>query len=543
MVQPLTFTIAQINPVVGYIAYNRDKIIECWKSSAADLVIFPELVLSGYPLEDLVLKPALIKRVNTTISELCAASENFSAAAIITAPLQLDGRIYNGLYLIENGKILHTQTKHHLPNYGVFDEKRVFSSGPLPQPVRFKGRTLGLLICEDLWHPDVVAHLKNQGAEILISPHGSPFEIHKHQKRMDIARARSQETRLPIIFVNQIGGQDELVFDGASFVMKSDGELILQLPQFEECVQNISIPCHPEVQPKELKPLNEILHSAQGDNSIIYKALKLGLKDYVRKNNFSGVLLGLSGGIDSALTAVIAADALGAENVHCVMLPSRFTSQDSLEDAAELAKNLGCSYQIISIEEPFKALEHLIDLKNLAHENSQSRMRGLILMALSNSSGKMLLSTGNKSEMAVGYATLYGDMNGGFNVLKDVYKTQVYALSKWRNTQSHIIPERIITKIPTAELRDNQTDQDSLPPYDVLDAILEGLIEHEMSVNDLIQRGHNKEVILKVWGMLDRAEYKRRQACPGVKITSKALSSRDRRYPITNGFFKSVESC
>jgi NAD+ synthase len=534
MAQPLTLTLAQINPIVGDVDYNRDKIIACWKNSTADLVVFPELVASGYPLEDLVLKPLFLDKIEETIKELCAASKNFGAAAIITAPLLIEGKIYNGLHLIENGRILHTQTKHHLPNYGVFDEKRVFSSGPLPSPIDFRGYRLGLLICEDLWFEDVAAHLKKQEAEILIAPHGSPFEINKHTRRLEIARARASETNLPILFVNQIGGQDELVFDGASFVMDGQGNIVLQMACFEEDIKPLSLPLRsfPLSEGRGIKGEGDPLKK-------IYSALSLGLKDYVIKNNFSGVLLGLSGGIDSAITAVIAADVLGSQNVHCVMLPSRFTGQESLDDAAALAQNLGCPYEIISIEEPFKALENLIDLQGLAHENSQSRLRGLILMALSNASGKMLLSTGNKSEMAVGYATLYGDMNGGFNVLKDIYKTQVYALSKWRNAQGSVIPERIITKIPTAELRENQTDQDSLPPYDVLDDILECLIEGEMSVDEILKRGHDKAVILKVWRMLDRAEYKRRQSCPGVKITTRAFG-RDRRYPITNNFLKNI---
>lgn len=528
MNQPLKLTLAQINPVVGDLRTNCDKILSIWKSAKSDLVIFPELVVCGYPPEDLVLKPLFIKKVKDAIEALCGASKNFSAAAMITCPWEILGKRYNVLHIIEGGKIIYTQAKHHLPNYGVFDEQRVFAPGPLPAPFAFRGHVLGLMICEDLWFSDVAKHLKAGGAEILIVPNGSPYETTKDETRIDIAKARTEETNLPVVYVNQVGGQDELVFDGASFVTNEKGDVIFQAPEFQESIDEITID----------GSIHKIAPPLETEEEL-YEALKLGLRDYIRKNGFPGVLLGLSGGIDSALSAVIAADALGPENVHCVMMPSRFTSQESLDDAKAQAEAIGCSYEVISIEEPFKALEGIMPLSGLAHENSQSRLRGLILMALSNARGHMVLSTGNKSEMAVGYATLYGDMNGGYNVLKDVYKMQVYALSKWRNTKGAAIPENIISKVPTAELRENQTDQDSLPPYDVLDDILECLIERELSHEDIAARGHNMATIVKVWKMLDRAEYKRRQACPGVKITSRAFG-RDRRYPITNGFVKSV---
>jgi NAD+ synthase len=529
MAQPLKLTLAQINPVVGDLEFNRDKILSVWKNSKADLVVFPELAISGYPPEDLVLKPLFLRKIEETVQTLCTISKDFPAAAIITTPWKVSGKTYNALHVIEGGKIIHTQAKHHLPNYGVFDEQRVFAAGAMPEPLDFRGHRIGLLICEDLWFADVAAHLESGGAEILIVANGSPYEMTKDDTRMDIVRARVVETRLPIVYVNQIGGQDELVFDGGSFIINENGAVIFQAEAFVEKIYDVTLD-------GSTLPITSPLR----DEEELYNALCLGLKDYITKNNFPGVLLGLSGGIDSAISAVIAADALGAQNVHCVMLPSRFTSQESLDDAAALAQNLGCPYEIISIEEPLKALEQTLVLKDLAHENSQSRLRGLILMALSNTSGKMVLSTGNKSEMAVGYATLYGDMNGGFNALKDLYKMQVYALSKWRNSKDGVIPERVITKIPTAELRENQTDQDSLPPYDVLDDILECLIEREMSHEDIIKRGHDKQTVLKVWKMLDRAEYKRRQACPGVKVTARAFG-RDRRYPITNGFSKITE--
>lgn len=533
MAKPLTFTLAQINPTVGDLDGNAGKILDVWKSSDDDLVIFPELVVCGYPPEDLILKPNFINAVKDKVESLCEDSKTYQAAALIACPWEIDGKVHNVVHVIHQGKITHTQSKHHLPNYGVFDEERVFSAGPLPQPIDFKGHKIGLMICEDMWYPNVARHLKENGAELLIVPNGSPFETTKDDTRIDYAKARVQETALPLIYVNQIGGQDELVFDGATFALNADGNVAFQGAEFAEATYSLTLEDGILSGDESVPPLS--------DEEELYQALVLGLRDYISKNGFPGVVLGLSGGIDSALTAVIAADALGAENVHCVMMPSPFTSQASLDDAQTVVDALGCPYQSISIDGAMKAFEGSIpDLKGVAHENMQSRTRGLILMALSNSSGNMVLSTGNKSEMAVGYATLYGDMNGGFNALKDLYKMQVYALARWRNTQGQVIPANILSKAPTAELKDNQTDQDSLPPYDVLDDILECLIEHEMDVADIAKRGHDEAVIRRVWQMLDRAEYKRRQACPGVKITAKAFG-RDRRYPITNKFFKNAE--
>ena len=524
MAEGLTFTLAQINPTVGALKANKDAILRAWKSAdeaGRDLVIFPELAVCGYSPEDLVLKSFFLEEIRTTVEALCKDSAAFDCAALISCPWVMDGSTYNAALLIEKGVIKHTQAKHHLPNYGVFDEKRVFAEGPLPDPIEFHGHKLGLMICEDMWHEDVANHLKAQGAEYLISTNASPFFDAIQAERVETARARVQDTGLPLVYVNLVGGQDEVVFDGGSFVMNADGEIIRQLPFFEEAISS---------EDTIAQPLNE------QDN--IYRALTLGLHDYVEKSGFPGVLIGLSGGVDSALAAAIAVDALGADKVHCVMMPSRYTSQDSLDDAAELAKNLGCSFETISIEKAMDAFEDTLpDLYGLAHENMQSRSRGLILMALSNSSGKMVVSTGNKSEMAVGYATLYGDMCGGFNALKDLYKMQVYALCEWRNAQGSIIPERILTKAPTAELRDNQTDQDSLPEYEELDDILECLIEHRMDMSSICARGHDEKTVRKVWTMLDRAEYKRRQAPPGVKVTKRAFG-RERRMPITNSFEK-----
>ena len=540
MAKQLTFTLAQLNPIVGDVDYNSDKIIKTWKEAETDLVVFPELFLSGYPPEDLILKPSFLNTIEDAVSKFVKASEKLNPAALIPCPWRDGGKTFNVVHLIENGQIIATIKKHHLPNYGVFDEARTFTPGPMPNSIPFRGVKLGVMICEDLWFPDVAAHLKKQGAEILIAPHASPFDHHKSQNRHKIAQARVSETDLPLILLNQIGGQDELVFDGASFVMNAKGETVLRMTDFEEATNTIAFPPHPSSPSAQIpSPSRERAGPAKREGEgIIYAALTLGLRDYIQKNNFPGILLGLSGGVDSALAARIAVDAIGADKVHCVMMPSRYTSQDSLDDAATLAKNLGVKYDIIPIEKPVDAFHdilkpHLpVNAPSITFENIQPRARGLILMTLSNAGGKMVLSTGNKSEMAVGYATLYGDMCGGFNILKDVYKTQVYALTKWRNHDA-AIPERIITRAPTAELKDNQTDQDSLPPYEELDAILACLIEQDLGVEETIKAGHNPETVAKVPKMLQQAEYKRRQAPPGVKITSRAFG-RDRRYPITN---------
>jgi len=535
MSRTLKLTLAQLNPIVGALDSNTDKMLDAWAQAESDLVIFPEMSICGYPPEDLVLKPSFIDSIESCVAKLCTTSKDFLAAALISCPWIMNGKAFNVVHLIENGEIKSTQAKYHLPTYGVFDEHRIFTPGPLPTPIDFHEHKLGILICEDMWYPDIATHLKNQGADILIVPNASPYEITKDETRLDIAKPRVSETTLPLIYVNQVGGQDELVFDGGSFVLSEKGDVLFQGAEFKEDIYTISLS-------------ND--HGAWSGNGIesiphpddmeeLYNALVLGLHDYIHKNGFPGVLLGLSGGIDSALSAVIAADAIGAENVHCVMMPSPFTSQDSLDDAAALAKNLGCPYDIISIEKPMDAFENTIpDLKGVAHENMQSRTRGLILMAMSNASGEMVLSTGNKSEVAVGYATLYGDMCGGFNALKALYKMQVYALSEWRNRNGEVIPKRIITKAPTAELKDNQTDQDSLPKYEELDDILECLVEHDMATAEIVKRGHDEATVTRVWKMLDRAEYKRRQAPPGVKITSRAFG-RDRRYPVTNKFLSS----
>lgn len=527
----MRLTLAQINPTVGDLDGNMALIRRVRDSvTDTDLIIFPELVLSGYPPEDLVLKPQFMADVKTCIERLVAESVG-KPAMLVTAPWIEHHKRHNAAFLIDNGQIVARIDKCRLPNYGVFDEKRTFSAGPLPAPVTFKGHKLGILICEDMWSPEVAAHLVSQGADILIVPNGSPFEMNKHDTRLHHARLRIEETSLPLIYVNQVGGQDGLAFDGGSFALNKECALVHHAAFFQEDVTTIDYPY-----------TQTCADGWSEDDGHVYEALTLATRDYVVKNGFdTGVLIGLSGGIDSALVAAIAVDALGADKVHCVMMPSPFTSQDSLDDARECAGKLGVTYEEISIAPMMMAMESAIDeLDGLAHENMQSRARGLILMSLSNQTGRMVLTTGNKSEMACGYATLYGDMCGGFNPLKDVYKTKVYALSRWRNKASAVIPARILTKAPSAELRANQTDQDSLPPYDVLDDILECLIERDMGVMEITERGHAAETVRKVWKMLDLAEYKRRQSAPGVKITSRSFD-RDRRYPITNAYRKTIE--
>ncbi len=524
MIGDLKIALAQINPVVGNIDYNLGLVRKALDDCAdADIVVFPELVVCAYPPEDLVLKKSFVLECMDASKKFIEECKD-TPAFVLTTPWMRGGIIYNAALFVEEGEITGIVYKTNLPNYGVFDEWRVFKPGTLPEPVDFKGHKIGILICEDIWFAEGAKHLKSRGAEIILSPNGSPYSLTKRERRLEIARDRVSDTGLPIYYVNQIGGQDDLVYDGGSFVMDSGGAVVFQAPY---CESYTGLPDMSIAEPT----------LEQG----VYDVLKRGLKDYITKNNFPGVILGMSGGIDSALSAAIAVDALGADKVRCVMLPSPFTSKESFEDAEACCKALGCSYEIISIEETMKAFEETIpNLSGLAHENMQSRTRGVILMSLSNQTGAMVLTTGNKSEMAVGYATLYGDMCGGFNVLKDVYKTHVYELSRYRNTLSSVIPERIITKAPTAELRANQTDQDSLPPYDILDAILDGLVERDLGIADLVVEGFDAQTVKKVNRLLDMAEYKRRQSAPGPKISTRAFN-RERRYPITNGHRFTVE--
>ncbi|HET8728765.1 MAG TPA: NAD+ synthase [Alphaproteobacteria bacterium] len=544
MTDRLAIALAQINPIVGDVRGNVEKIRAARdRATGADLVVTPELSVSGYPPEDLVLKPFFLDSVEEGVRELAVATRD-GPALLVGAPWRQDGLVHNAVLLLDRGEIAATRLKVELPNYGVFDEKRVFAAGPMPGPVNFRGVRLGVPVCEDIWKPDVIECLEESGAELLIVPNASPFEADKMERRINIAVQHVVESGLPFVYLNQVGGQDELVFDGASFVVGRDRQLKVQLPGFEETVVLTRWSRGPDgwdcAEGERIAPPEGL--------DAIYRAMVLGLRDYVGKNRFPGVLIGMSGGIDSALSAAVAVDALGAAKVHCVMMPSPYTSRDSLDDAAECAALLGARLDSVSIEPAMRAFETmLVPLfegrePDITEENIQSRARGMTLMALSNKFGPMVLSTGNKSEMSVGYATLYGDMCGGYSVLKDVYKTTVFALAHWRN-QTHpagalgpagrVIPERIITKPPSAELKPDQTDQDTLPPYDALDDILNCLVEQELGLAEIVARGHAPETVARVWRLLDRAEYKRRQAPPGVKLTRRSFG-RDRRYPITN---------
>ena len=549
MADTLKIALAQINPHEGAITANAERIRRARAEAArlgADLLVTPEFSIAGYPPEDLVRKPAFVAACEEAIADLAAGTADGGPGIVVGGPWRNGELLHNALFLLEGGKVVARRAKHELPNYGVFDDKRVFDAGPVPGPVMFRGVRLGLMICEDWWFPTVCETLVETGAELLVAINGSPFEAEKHQARIDLAVHRVVETGLGFVFLNQVGGQDELVFEGASFVMNPDRSVAHIMPMFAE-----------EVRLTEWRRYGERFVCAPGAIAPplprleqVYGAMQLGLRDYVGKNGFPGVVLGLSGGIDSALSAAVAVDALGADRVRCVMMPSPYTSGESLEDAAECARLLGIRYDTIGIGPAMEAFGAMLAPAfgnrppDITEENIQSRIRGVTLMALSNKFGDMLLTTGNKSEMSTGYATIYGDMAGGYSVLKDVYKTMVFALCRWRNAHvpagalgpaGPVMPERVITKPPSAELRPNQKDQDSLPPYEVLDAILEGLVEGEKSVDALVAEGHDRAVVLRVWKLLDRAEYKRRQAPPGVKITARAFG-RDRRYPITNGF-------
>ena len=552
----LRIAIAQLNPVVGDIAGNLARARAARADAArqgADLVLFTELFIAGYPPEDLVLKPAFVAACERAVDELVADTADGGPGVVVGTPLKRRSGVHNSVVVADGGKALAERYKIDLPNYGEFDEKRVFQPGPdMPGPVNFRGVRLGIPVCEDIWGElGVCETLAESGAEILLVPNGSPYHRGKVDIRHQVAIRQVIETGLPLIYANQLGGQDELVFDGASFAISADKSLAFQMSQFEETLAVTTWKRGggaggPEGWFCEAGPMSKVPEKEEAD----YRACLLGLRDYVNKNGFSSVVLGLSGGIDSAICAALAVDALGEERVRCVMMPYRYTSKDSLEDAEGCARALGCRYDIVPIFEPVEGFLHALSQlfegtgEGITEENLQSRARGTILMAISNKFGAMVVTTGNKSEMSVGYATLYGDMNGGFNPIKDLYKMQVYALSRWRNAHvppsalgpsGEVIPANIIDKAPSAELRENQTDQDSLPPYPVLDDILECLVENEMGVDEIVARGHDAATVRRVEHLLYVAEYKRRQAAPGVKITKKNFG-RDRRYPITNRF-------
>jgi len=545
----INIALVQENPIVGNVEHNYNLILKArndTNSENTDLIVFSELFMSGYPPEDLVLRYSFLDEIDTYLKLLVEETKKPGPAILVGLPVRDKNQIFNSVVLIDNGEIISIQHKCHLPNYDVFDEERIFNKGNLPGPINFRGLKIGVAICEDIWHEDVVECLAETGAELLIVLNGSPYNREKQDLRTNVAMQRVVESGLGLIYVNQIGGQDELVFDGGSFIINPDYSMPVKLPNFVSNIQNTLWTkdndkwlCKTVVQQTDTEELEDI-----------YSACVIGLRDYVQKNRFKEVLIGLSGGIDSAIVSCIAVDALGSENVQCVMLPSKYTSKESLADAIECAQNLGVNPDEISIEKMVDAAEDQLNPffegtnKDITEENIQSRIRAVLLMALSNKFNKLLLTTGNKSEMAVGYATLYGDMSGAFNPIKDVYKTEVYKIAEMRNNTKpefclgpnhEVIPKNIITKAPTAELRDNQTDQDSLPEYDVLDDILYKLIEEEISVKDIIKSGHDKQWVTKIQNLLYISEYKRRQAPPGVKISSKNFG-KDRRYPITNNF-------
>jgi len=545
MTDRLRIAFAQMNQRVGDLDGNAAAMSEMRRRAAtegAELLLCPELQLVGYPPEDLVLKPEFVRRVHEATDRLVETTIEPGPAILVGTIAEENGQNFNVMLLADGGRVLARTVKRELPNYGTFDEKRIFTPGPLPEPIEFKGVKIGVPICEDIWQENVCGHLADAGADMLLVPNGSPYELDKDEIRYRLVRSRALQTGLPIAYLNRVGGQDELVFDGSSFIIHPDGERVVQLCDWNEALLLTDW----QRTPAGWRCTTRETHELDAFPEDVYQAMIVGLRDYVTRNGFPGVILGLSGGIDSALSAAIAVDALGADKVWGIMLPSKYTSEESLEDARECARLLGCRHDVISIAPGVDALsEMLSDMSGLAAENVQARLRMVALMALSNSGGQMLLTTGNKSEMSVGYATLYGDMAGGYSVLKDAYKTTVFALSRWRNENKPegalgpdglVMPARVITKPPTAELRPDQKDEDSLPPYSVLDRILEGLVDKEMSVVEVANAtGEDVALVADIESKLLKAEYKRRQAPPGVKIGNRNFG-RDRRYPISNFF-------
>jgi NAD+ synthase len=543
MVDRLRIAFAQMNQRVGDLEGNAAAMLDMRrKAGEADLILCPELQLIGYPPEDLVLKPEFVRRTMECAERLVDATAEPGPAMLIGTVLNEGGSVYNAMLLADGGRVVGRTLKRELPNYGTFDEKRIFAPGPMPEPIEYKGVKLGVPICEDIWQENVCTHLADAGAEFLLVPNGSPFELDKDETRQHLVRSRALETGLAIAYLNRVGGQDELAFDGSSFVMQPDGETVVQMPDWEESLLITEWARGPDGWRCETRATHE-LDRFPAD---VYRAMTVALRDYVVRNGFPGVILGLSGGIDSALSAAVAVDALGPDKVRAVMLPSKYTSEESLEDARECARLLGCRHDVVPIVPAVAAVDEMLpDLSGAAAENVQARLRMVALMALSNAHGQMVLTTGNKSEMSVGYATLYGDMAGGYSVLKDAYKSTVFALSRWRNAnrpdgalgpEGPVMPARVISKPPSAELRPDQKDEDSLPPYSVLDRILEGLVDKEMSVTEVaLATGEDIALIADIESKLLKAEYKRRQAPPGVKIGNRNFG-RDRRYPISNFF-------
>ena len=534
--------IGQLNFTVGDIQGNTDKIIKAIKKAnndyKADIIIFPELSISSYPPEDLLLRPAFNEAINIALDKIKISTENIHV--ILGYPLRKEGKLYNACSLIHNKEIKKTYAKQYLPNYGVFDEKRYFTPGDdSPCLFEINGVTAALSICEDIWVSKSTEDAAAANAKILFNINASPYDKNKVFEREKLISKRAVQSGMHIVYVNLIGGQDELVFDGNSMVFDSNGNTIFRTAEFKEGL----FEAHVDIKSPKITQQIKTNGSNLINEESIYNALVLGVRDYVRKNNFKGVIIGLSGGIDSALTLCIAVDALGSKNVEALIMPSRYTAKMSIDDASVLAKKLNVSYEIISIEQPFSAFLEVLKPSfkkssiDTTEENIQARSRGILLMAISNKYNKLVLTTGNKSEMSVGYATLYGDMAGGYSPLKDLWKTLVYRLVKWRNKKEEIIPENIINRAPTAELRENQLDQDSLPDYEILDPILELYIELDKHPEEIIKHGFDSETVYNIINLVDKNEYKRRQAAPGIKITKKAFG-RDRRYPITSGYIE-----
>jgi len=539
MTSSLRLVIAQLNLLVGDVTGNAERVIAAAKQARDQLkahaVVFPELTLTSYPPEDLLLRPALMLQVEEGLRRV--ERETRGIDVILGHPQYEHGQMFNAASLLRDGRVQATYRKQLLPNYSVFDEKRYFAPGSDSCVVEIGGMPVGLTICEDVWQPEPVRRAVDAGARLLLTLNASPYHMEKGRERESIVQARIRESGVPLVYVNLVGGQDELVFDGASFVLDAHGTVTQRCPAFEEGLHLV------EIENRDGKPVpkSQPLQPAPALEEEIYRALVLGVRDYVGKNRFPGVAIGLSGGIDSALTLCIAADALGAERVEALMMPSRFTASISLEDAAAQAKALGVVYHSISIEPMFEAFTAQLKdefkgrARDVTEENIQARIRGTLLMAVSNKTGKMVLTTGNKSEMAVGYATLYGDMAGGYGAIKDVLKTMVYRLAEYRNQLGPVIPRRVFERAPSAELAPDQKDSDSLPPYDVLDPILERYVEKDQSPDVIVAAGFDAATVRRVVALVDRNEYKRRQAAPGVRITRRAFG-RDRRYPITSGY-------
>ena len=546
MADTFRLTLAQLNPSLGAIDANAALALDAWqqgRAAGAQMVALTEMFITGYQTQDLVLKRAFVRDAMAAIDQLAKQITDGPALGI-GGPHLRDGKLYNAYYVLQDGQIVATVLKHDLPNDGVFDEKRIFASAPPQGPYRIGPLRIGSPICEDAWHSEVCETLAESGAQILLVPNGSPYHRGKPAVRTNLMVARVIETGLPLVYLNMIGGQDDQVFDGASFVLNPGGDLAVQLPQFDACITHVDFVDSPDGWRAQPGMMAVLPSSYQAD----YHAMVVSLRDYLAKTGFNKVLLGLSGGIDSAIVATIAADAIGPQNVRCVMLPSQFTSQHSLDDAAQVANALGCQLDTVSITGAQTAVGDALAMlfegltPGIAEENIQSRLRGLMLMAISNKFGEMLLTTGNKSEVAVGYCTIYGDMNGGYNPLKDMYKMRVFETCRWRNAnhfdwmmgpKGAVIPPRVIDKPPSAELRPDQRDDDSLPPYPVLDAILDGLVDQDLSVTDMVGRGFDRAVVKKVEHLIYISEYKRFQAAPGTRLTKRAFWA-DRRYPVAN---------